>query len=93
MGLFISTELSFVYKNIWHSALPLKISCLMLRLLRDRLPLASSIRRFAVQGPSKFFFMCTQMKNFWITIFRMVNLLGFYMLVLGFGLDYLVGGF
>lgn len=47
--------MSFVYKNVWQSAVPLKISFLMLRLLQDRLPLASSIKRFGVHGPSKCF--------------------------------------
>lgn len=57
------TTVSFVYKNVWQSAVPLKNSFFMLRLLMNRLPLASSIKRplassikkFGVHGPSKCF--------------------------------------
>ncbi|XP_027171858.1 uncharacterized protein LOC113771481 [Coffea eugenioides] len=49
------TPSSFMFDRVWHPVIPIKISFFMIRLLRDRLPLASSLGRLQVYGPSKCF--------------------------------------
>nr|XP_027086510.1 uncharacterized protein LOC113708247 [Coffea arabica] len=49
------TPSSFMFDRVWHPVIPIKISFFMVRLLRDRLPLASSLGRLQVYGPSKCF--------------------------------------
>ncbi|XP_027120639.2 uncharacterized protein [Coffea arabica] len=49
------TPSSFMFDRVWHSVIPIKISFFMVRLLRDRLPMASSLGRLQVYGPSKCF--------------------------------------
>ncbi|CDP11040.1 unnamed protein product [Coffea canephora] len=49
------TPSSFMFERVWHPVIPIKISFFMVRLLRDRLPLASSLGRLQVYGPSKCF--------------------------------------
>lgn len=49
------TPSSFMFDKVWHPLIPIKISFFMVRLLRDRLPLASSLGRLHVHGPSKCF--------------------------------------
>ena len=46
---------SFMFSRVWHSLIPIKVSFFMVRLLRDRLPLASALGRLHVYGPSKCF--------------------------------------
>ncbi|XP_071923159.1 uncharacterized protein [Coffea arabica] len=56
------TPSSFMFDRVWHSLLLVKISFFMVRLLRDRLPLASSLGRLNVHGPSKCF-CCTDSQS------------------------------
>ena len=49
------TPSSFMFDKVWHPSVPIKISFFMVLLLRDRLPLASSLGRLQVYGPSKCF--------------------------------------
>nr|XP_027122076.1 uncharacterized protein LOC113739022 [Coffea arabica] len=49
------TPSSFMFDKVWHPLIPIKISFFMVRLMRDRLPLASSLGRLHVHGPSKCF--------------------------------------
>ncbi|XP_071916250.1 uncharacterized protein [Coffea arabica] len=39
------TPSSFMFDRVWHPVIPIKISFFMVRLLRDRLPMASSLGR------------------------------------------------
>ncbi|XP_027120520.1 uncharacterized protein [Coffea arabica] len=50
-----ASESSFMFSKVWISVLPLKISFFMVRLLRNRLLVVSSLVKFHVQGPSKCF--------------------------------------
>lgn len=43
---------SLVCGKLWHAKIPLKISFFMLRLVSNSLPLADSLARFGVHGPS-----------------------------------------
>ncbi|XP_027103196.1 uncharacterized protein [Coffea arabica] len=46
---------SFMFDRVWHPLLLIKIAFFMIRVLRDRLLLASSLGRLNVHGPSKYF--------------------------------------
>ena len=45
---------SFIFSRVWHPRIPWKISFFLLRLLRNRLPLDSTVCKFGIFGPSKF---------------------------------------
>ncbi|XP_071933890.1 uncharacterized protein [Coffea arabica] len=53
---------SFMFDRVWHPLLPIKIAFFMIRVLRDRLLLASSLGRLNVHGPSKCF-CCTEFQS------------------------------
>nr|XP_027086600.1 uncharacterized protein LOC113708336 [Coffea arabica] len=46
---------SFMFARVWYPLLPVKISFSMMRVLRNRLPVASALGRLNVHGPSKRF--------------------------------------
>ena len=52
-------QLPFMFTIIWHPQLPMKVSVFIHRLLRNRLPLDSTICKHGISGPSKCF-CCVQ---------------------------------
>lgn len=60
---------SFMFSKVWHPRIPSKVSIFLLRLLRNRLPMDSTLCKLGISGPSKCFVVSRLMVRLWIMSF------------------------